>query len=307
MRAVQAYININNRSTCAYNSTNIVDILVWKLSLIRNKKLGFQTVLYTRKEDLTFLENNDLARLYDEINFINPQKLQNINIFIFWACVKFIAIEEEIIKGHQFFIMDTDLVFMNATILAKLQDCKNLFWLNKEPACNYPNLKILKKPKDFKYPYYFAAQTRPFNTAIIKIENEEIYKEWLRVAWRFITNNPAWEIERKTGQYGQMVTVEQRFLPNVLINKFHEKPEFFCDNGIGNFGKEHFHTWGAKEPINGVVEFRRRWIKSLLLIIKKEDEKEYRKLILEDRFSIKDVLANWSKIDEEKILAIYLN
>ena len=300
MRAVQAYFNIKDRSVCAYK--NEFDVLVWKLSVIENKKLGFTTVLYTTWADREFINFYNLNKYYDEINYIDLP--YGVNLYYFWACAKFKAIEEEIKRGLEFFIVDTDLVFMNNDIVKKL-DQNNLFWLDNEPAKNYSKLTDLTVPKGFKYPYYFSQFIRPINTAILRIKNNEIYKTWLDVAYRFMTNNPCKILDGKTNPT-YMVTVEQRFVANVIKGKYKEEVNFFCNRERLNFGPEHFHIWGIKELIKKARNVRREWLKTLILIIQQECPEEYEYILKNHGKDIQDVLDNWDKIKLCKELSHYL-
>ena len=295
MRAVNAYLNINNNLNCAFKDGRDVDILIWKLSLIRNKKLSFKTVLYTTEDDKAYLEHHDLLRFYDEVHYIDKQnsKLELIDLKTFWAAIKFVAIEEELKQPEPFFIVDTDLVFMDNSIISKIY-LPNLLWANTEPAENYPPLATLAVPEGFKYPRYIDVTTRPVNTAIIKINNRQILEDWIKLAWRFMIGNPLPEV---SSSFGLIVTVEQRFLANVIRNKYKEDISFYCDGWqIENFGKEHFHTWGAKNYINTFEPLAKSWTKSLLLMIKQEDPEVYNDIITHPTSNIQAVLEDWDNI-----------
>ena len=303
MRAVQAYLNISNYSFCAYQQDRDVDILVWKLSVIRNKKLGFTTVLYAGLEDKGYIEFHGFDKLYDEINYIdiNETNLTKVSLVHFWAAFKFVAIEKELEQPLPFFLVDTDLVFMDDTILEKIYS-PVLVWANTEPISNYPPLATLPIQDTFRYPRYFKLTTRPVNTAILKVDNRDILRDWLALAWKFMIGNPLPDVG---STFGLMITAEQRFLPNVIRNKYNEEISFFCDLKINNFGKEHFHIWGAKVFINHGFKFRNSWIKSLLTLIKQEDETIYDDIIRNAPINIKYVVEHWDETNTISCLYQY--
>ena len=268
MRAVHAYLTIDSYRTAIDTDDFLIDLFVWKLSVIRNKKLGFTTVLYASTKDKPVIEKVGLVGLYDEINYVDISKtnLPKINLKYFWAAFKFIAIEEEIKKGKEFFIMDIDLVFMTDAILNEIKK-PILVWGNTEKAKKYPPLDIIGYPEGFVLPKYIKAKTDPINTAIIKIDNQDILKCWLKLAWDFMIDNP---IKVTVPPYGLIITVEQRFLANIIKNKYKENINFFMIKQVrDNFGPEHFHIWGAKKSIMVLKSYKQAWIKFLLLALNK--------------------------------------
>lgn len=300
MRAVHSYINISNRGLCAYNHS--FDILLWKLSALRNHKLGFTTVLYVLEKDRSLIESLSFSRFYDEIHYISSSKLKNVEVSYFWSVMKFIAIEEELKQDEDFFLVDTDLVFMDDSIVEKLK-LPTLFWQNNEPMINYPSLTKISYPPGFKYPRYFSVTTRPFNMAIIKCDNRDVYREFLNLVWRFMKYNNVSQ-NKDCVKSGYAVTSEQRFFPNVLINKFHIQPNFYCQAPIVNFGKEHFHIWGAKGSIDQVKFIKYSWVKGLLLLFEKEGMSRDDSSLVTSEL-IKDVLDKWDVYKVPDSLNIY--
>ena len=301
MRAVHVYFKIKEKQTCAYNSE--FDMLVWKLAAIKNKKLGFKTILYIGIEDKSIATELGLFHLYDEVHYLIAP--QGINLVQFWAAPKFLAIEEELKQPEDFFIVDVDLVFMT-TAIKNVIDKPALFWDGAEPIRNYPSPSILSTPKNFNYPSYFNLQARPINTAIIKISDRAILREWLDVAWAFMHNNRCDESKTVQKGYGYMVTVEQRFLAIILKFKFNIQPDFFCSNKIRNFGPEHFHVWGIKFYTENVRSIKRSWVKGLLLLLQKESQEDYDFMLAHKGMTITDVLDNWDKINVADELSQYL-
>lgn len=248
MRAVQAYLRIGERDLCAFK--NEFDLLVWKLSVVRNRKLGFETVLYTVEDDKEYLEAAGIAKLYDEVNYEPRRKLDGVDLTRFWAAIKFVALEEELRKGTDFFMVDTDLVFTNDEIKSALEENDCLFWLNAEPLSRYVDLATMRVPPRFKYPRWVNPRLRPFNTAIIYCKDKRPLKDWVDLAWKFMIGHPVKE------DMAQMITVEQRFIHSALA-KYGIEPKFFCsiyrgqgnysnpfdvkDKNNTNFGDSHFH------------------------------------------------------------------
>jgi len=296
MRAVHAYIDIKHRTTTAFKSE--VDLAVWKLSVLRNKALGFTTVLYTTEADIDFLKAVGLYKLYDEVHTVWDSRYEQINIDKFWAAFKFIAIEHEIKRNEQFFVMDTDLVFTDDYILRKLR-APMLNWLNSEPMHYYCKLDQISYPPNFKFPYYFSAFIRPINTAIIKCDNNELLKEWLDIAWRYMIDNPC----DKGSTW--MCTVEQRFLANV-IKKYKIEHWFMCDSVTDNFGPHNFHTWGNKKVLNENPLLSKHWLKGLALLIRQESEEAFTDMFAHPMPKFQQVILEWDRLTVPKILRKYL-
>ena len=294
MRAVHAYMKIDTHAGCAYFRE--FDILVWKLAVARNKSLGFHTVLYTVEADREALADAGITALYDEVNYVTDDRLQRINLTYFWAAFKFIAIERELDRGEDFFVVDTDLVFMDDSIKNALANSPALFWQNEEPLIRYPKFETINVPPGFKYPSYFSAMVRPVNTAIIKVDNHDALREWLRVAWSFMIDNQCDEgVNPNPNHTGYIVTVEQRFLPIVLTRKYHIPLSFFATRVNPNFSKSHFHIWGYKYAITVSTTVRNRWTKTLLETIKVHEPELYKSVIDDPARCVSDALAAWNE------------
>ena len=104
---------INNFSNQKYSKLSDMDKLIWLISVMHYKELGYTTKLYCFPDDLEFLMDTPIFPYYDEIDtttFLEDQSLKKVNTEKFWFWRKIVAIEKEFELEHDFFYSDTDVV-----------------------------------------------------------------------------------------------------------------------------------------------------------------------------------------------------
>ena len=109
-------------------------LLVWILSILKWKNLGYETVLYTDNEVLEKIKEVGFEHLYDEINteyLENKENIKNIDFWCFWAMPKILSLKSEIEKGYNSIMADIDVVpIKKLDNLIRSRDV--LVWSNKE-------------------------------------------------------------------------------------------------------------------------------------------------------------------------------
>ena len=231
---------------------NKFTLLVWVLSILKWKELGYEAVLYTDKITLEKIKEIGFDTLYDEINstYLEDEEVcKGIDFYCYWAMPKLLALKYEALTlNNDVVIADTDVV--------PLQDISRLWtnsdvavWSNKEHveirAC-YPHLYELSLPKGYKLPDWFTGTAKPLNTGIIHIKDKKIIDLYTSEAIKMAKDN---HNEHKNSKCQTMVNAEQRLLGEIVKYKGLTYSVMQPVNE-GLFNKNGFHTHGYKTIIN---------------------------------------------------------
>lgn len=250
---------INNFSNQKYSKLSDLDKLVWLISVMHYKSLGYTTKLYCFPEDIEFLKNTPIHQYYDEIDtatFLEDQSLKTVNTEKFWFWRKIVAIENEFKLGNDFFYSDTDVVL---TKKLDLTDCDLLVWWKedqdkknwKKTASVYVDWNTLSMPKNYKMPKYIRKTKRDnYNAGLLWFKEKSTFDLWKKDMLDFMTANPCKFI--KTPEYCinavWACNTEQRILKGVADHlKLNVKAfdENIYSRGVTS-GGAHLFYWRSK-------------------------------------------------------------
>ena len=247
---------INNFSNQEYSKLTDIDILIWLISLMSYKKLGYTTKLYCEEKDIQFLKDNCLLHYYDEVDtntFAQNKELSMINNKEFWFWRKIVAIEHEFNLGHEFFYSDTDVILMEKPDFSNcdlyvwwLEDRDSKLWeLNRTVYCDWHDISC---PKDYDMPNYIRNTGRDnFNCGLLHFKNQMIFNFWKKEMLGFIINNPCilYNKDLYSSRAVFACNTEQRFLKGIA-NHLKLTVKAF-DNAITSNGMTptgvHFWYW----------------------------------------------------------------
>lgn len=192
-------------------------LLVWFLSVLKWKQLGFETIFYTDEETKNELDNVGLIDLYDKVHILNQENIKND---IFWAHAKILSAKDFVTRypNEEFVISDMDFIplknpcdFYNGG--------KELLVFYKEYIQMYAGIESLNLNKDYKFPEYFTGKVDPVNTCQLLVHKEMLpcFKEYLDYELAFMLN---YANDFISGQNSNdiMVFLEQRLFTEFLVN-----------------------------------------------------------------------------------------
>lgn len=279
---------INNFSNQSYANITIVDKLIWMLSLIHYKKLGYTTKLYCEESDIQFLKDNHLYKYYDEIDTMTiaaDPVLPNINNKEFWFWRKIVAIEKEFEMGHDFFYSDTDIILRRAP---RFRDCDlYVWWFEDRDSENwhkrttvYCDWDDISQPLNYDMPDYIRDTGRDnYNCGLLWFKDKSIFDLWKANMLDFIIDNPC-EFYRKEVAGIKAVfacNAEQRMLRGVA-NHLNLKVKAFdnqiLSNGITPIGA-HFFFWRA--AWRGMAEHA--------------EDRSYTKIVIDTEIALRNLLC----------------
>ena len=161
-------------------------LLVWFLSALKWKQLGFEIIFYTDEETKNELSKVGLVGLYDEVRILNKI---NIKDDIFWSYAKILSANEVVTNypDEEFIISDMDFIplknpcdFYNGG--------KEIVVFYKEYKEMYEPIENLNVNDDYVFPKYFTGNTDPINACNFLVHKQLLpdFKEYLEYELEFM-------------------------------------------------------------------------------------------------------------------------
>lgn len=256
-------------------------LLVWILSILQWKKLGYETVLYVDQETLDNIKKFGFEKLYDEVNtefFEKDEHCKKINFRWFWAMPKLMSLYNEAVNlNRQVIVADQDVVPIKK-LNWFLDAADVMIWNNKEALINrwiYPNIKTLSLPKDYKLPKWFTGDVKPLNTGVIHFKNNVYAKLYLDEVLKYVKDN---NNSKNNTDCICMCNAEQRMIGEFIK---HHDLKYVCIEGVKDetFNKWAFHTHYYKATLAGNKKLMFEWHINLLIAIKNLNIKYFEELI----------------------------
>lgn len=264
------------------------ELLVWYLSVIQWKRLGYTTKIYVDDYNLQYIKDKKLYELYDEVDseFFNDEDgffvSNDIDKEHFWASSKIFLLENEtescIVTDHDFIPFkeiptDKDVVVYHREKL-------NIFsyYNNEAYPLNYDK-------NNYSIPEWFTFEVRPINASVCYIKNQEVKKQYIEEAYKYISGNH----EDYSNSNPDMIYIEQRFLSelcnhlNVEITTLIDLKKETTINK--NYFHLHFHKNVDTEMTNGKPVTNNLWHIFLLQVISKKNPELYDYIINLEQFS----------------------
>lgn len=193
-------------------------LLVWFLSVLKWKQLGFETVFYTDMETKNALSEVGLIDLYDEVHILDNE---NIKDDVFWAHAKILS-AKEFIDSHpdeEFMLSDMDFIpLKNPCEFYK--GGKELVVFYREYKQMYAPIDRLNLNDDYAFPTYFTGDVDPINACQLLVHETMLqdFKEYLDYELDFMDK---YKNDFVSGQISNdiMVFLEQRLFTEFLVNE----------------------------------------------------------------------------------------
>lgn len=193
-------------------------LLVWFLSVLKWKQLGFETVFYTDEETKNELSEVGLVDLYDEVHILNQE---NIKDDVFWAHAKILSAKDFVTNypDEEFIISDMDFIpLKNPCNFYK--GGKELVVFYREYKQMYTAIENLKLNDDYQFPKYFTGDVDPINACQLLVHKEMLpdFKEYLNYELEFMNH---YKNDFVSGKISNdiMIFLEQRLFTEFLVNE----------------------------------------------------------------------------------------
>jgi len=270
MRVVQSRIYIEFPG--GYSGLKRTALLVWYLSAIRWKKLGYTTVFYADTKTKETMDSFLLTELYDEINLeiLDNIDTEKIDKLAFWAVPKLLSNKNEIEPA---IISDTDIIpWRDPAYLIQNND---IVCFKKEFIEMFAydiNKKDLSVPEGYEFPKWFSWSAQPLNAGILYIRDEKIKTIYLREAMRYVENNHNDKLNPNTLT---MCFAEQRIIGEIA-EIFKQKVGCYQPPLSRAISNDVWHTYRFKleEDIDDI-----NWNMHYLKTLKDEDPIFFNKII----------------------------
>lgn len=204
----------------ANNGSPIQDrtsLLVWFLSVLKWKELGYETLLYADETTQGALKEYGLLDLYDEVKTL---KNEEIDEEVFWACSKILSAKQfmEEYPNEEFMVSDLDFI--------PLKDPKDFVETDNDLVAfygeyrkAYAKLEDINFNPDYTLPDFYAGTVNPINTCLLYIQknNLELFSDYLDIELDFMSYHKKF-ISGQTSN-DLMVFVEQRLFTEYLVSK----------------------------------------------------------------------------------------
>lgn len=288
MKVIQSrfYIEKANEGSIIQDRTSL---LVWFLSVMKWKELGYEPYLYTDKITKEKFDELGLTLLYDKVIILSKD---NVNTDVFWASSKILSAKKfmETYPCEEFIISDLDFIPLADPKKFASSD-NSLVTFYPEYVQMYSPMEYLKINPEYNIPEFFTGKIDPINTCFLYIQknNLELFTKYLDIEMNFINYNYDFE----SGQISNdlMIFIEQRMFTEYLVSN-NITIDFTNPKNKSVFNINGLHT-GPYKSIEKAEYFK--WIIWYFKIIKEINEDIYNNIISLELYSdIKEIVDNKS-------------
>ena len=288
MKVIQSrfYIEKANEGSVIQDRTSL---LVWFLSVMKWRELGYEPYLYTDKATKEKFDEIGFSSLYDNIIILENK---DINTEVFWASAKILSAKKfmESYPNEEFIISDLDYI--------PLKDPKLFVSNNNSLVAFYPEylpmyspIEYLKINPDYTMPDFFTGTVDPINTCMLYIQknNLELFDNYLDIELDFM--NYHYDFESSQISNDLMIFVEQQMFTEYLVHN-NIDIDFVSPENKSVFNVNGLHS-GVYKTIEKAEYWK--WIIWYLKMIKELNGDIYNDIILLDLYSdIKAIIDNGS-------------
>lgn len=271
MRVIQSRIFIRFFGS-EEKSINRTALLVWYLSAIRWRKLGYTPVFYADETIKQIMDEYFLTELYDEINvdMLNAIDEEKVNKTAFWAVSKLLSFANE---TEPCIVSDIDIVPWKDPIY--LINTNDIVCFKKEfPEMFAYDIKPeeISVPEGYRFPGWFSWKAQPLNAGIMYIKNNRFKKLYLDEAFKYIENN---HNDKTNSNTITMCFAEQRIIGEIA-ETFKQKVGCYQPPLSRAISKDVWHTYRFKTS-EDTDDFH--WNMHYLKTLRDEDELYFTKII----------------------------
>lgn len=288
MKVIQSrfYIEKANEGSVIQDRTSL---LVWFLSVMKWKELGYEPYLYTDEITKEKFDELGLTPLYDNVIVLSKE---DVNTEVFWASSKILSAKKfmESYPNEEFIISDLDFVpLTDPKTFASSEDSLVTFY--PEYLKMYSPLEYLKINPEYTLPEFFTGKVDPINTCFLYIQknNLELFSNYLDIELDFMN----YHYDFESGQISNdlMIFIEQQMFTEYLVSN-NITIDFTNPENKSVFNINGLHT-GPYKSIEKVEYFK--WIIWYLKMIKELNVDTYNNIISLELYSdIKEIIDNKS-------------
>lgn len=216
MKVIQSRFYIPNA-----NEGNIIQdrtsLLVWFLSALNWKKLGYDVILYTDNTTKSKFDDLGLSKYYDEI--IELEEDESINTKVFWASAKILSAKNfiETHPNEEFMISDLDFIPLVDPI-GFAQSDDDLITFYNEYVQMYNSLDNMNLNPEYTLPEFYTGSVNPINTCVLYIRESllDLFKQYLDIESDFMKYHQ--EYIDGSSANDLMIFVEQRLFTEFMVS-----------------------------------------------------------------------------------------
>lgn len=252
-----------------------MSLMVWFLSVLNWKKLGYDPVLYTDEMTKAEFEKYGLAQLYSQIIDIGEI---DVDQKVFWASSKLYSVKHfmETYPDEDFIVSDLDFIpfkdpmtFVNGDVLTYHVE----YWQA------YKAINELNISEGYTLPEWITGTANPVNTSVFYFKDKDLMKELMDVQFDFMEKNSIFTNTNEAND--SMVFVEQRLLGEFLLHKG-KTVCFMAAEGKSTFNVNAMHTGPYKRMEKADYW---KWNAWYLKMLREESMDIYESLINDELFT----------------------
>lgn len=217
MKVIQSrfYIPNANEGSAIQDRTSL---LVWFLSVLKWKELGYEVVLYTDSTTKEKFDELGLSQHYDEI--VELEEDENVNTKVFWASAKILSAMKfmETHPDEEFMISDLDFIpLKDPATFAKNENDLITFYTEYVQMHIYKNFDEMDINPEYVVPDFYTGKVDPINTCLLYVRKPllVLFKQYLEIELDFMQQHQ--EYISGSSATELMVFAEQRLFTEFLI------------------------------------------------------------------------------------------
>jgi hypothetical protein len=251
MKVIHSRISVSDRELTGS------ELLVWYLSVLQWKRLGYTTKIYVDDTNLQYIKDKKLYDLYDEVDstyFNNTNGFftkHDIDKSHFWASSKIFLLENEtepcIVSDHDF-IPFAEIPLESDIVVYHVEK------MRKDSYYDYNRYTLAYNTSSYSIPEWFTFEQLPFNTSICYINNEEVKKQYIEEAYKYTVNNFC-QCENPSVD---MIYIEQRFLSE-LCNYLNISTSTLINLSEVSFINERYFHMIVHKDVDNSIKFNNKY------------------------------------------------